>query len=143
MKKKKRKSLRKKINPEKSNKMIYAVAGGLAILVIIFLSLTFISDSEQDKTKLMERTLSYLKTTKGILELKLIPEENRVILAIDQYIEDKDFKKIARYAGIKLTNRIDDQEFTFVLSQNKIENEFYSLQFKNGNILKETILKPQ
>jgi uncharacterized membrane protein YkgB len=32
----------KKINPEKSNKMIYAVAAGLGIILIVFFTLTII-----------------------------------------------------------------------------------------------------
>ena len=51
---KKKKKFTKKINPEKSNKMIYAVAGGLALLVIIALVFIISGDKVVNKKELME-----------------------------------------------------------------------------------------
>jgi hypothetical protein len=132
-----RTKLKKKVNPLKTNKMIYAVAGGLALLAIAFLLVTISKDKVTDKPQLMEKTLKYLKTSDGIMELKILPVETKVIIVYDSRTERKDFAKITRYAGLKLSNKLGDEELTIVLCSDKAENVVYTVVFKDGDILSE------
>jgi hypothetical protein len=136
-----KKKFKKKVNPEKSNKMIYAVAAGLAILIIVFLAFTISKDTVTDKPELMNNTLKYLKTTPGVLELKTLPEENKVMIVYDRYAEDRDFQKIAWYAGIKLSHKLGDQELTVLLCEDKVENSVYSIVLKDGRVVNEKSLR--
>ncbi|MCX6584211.1 MAG: hypothetical protein NT166_28895 [Candidatus Aminicenantes bacterium] len=129
--------LKKKVNPLKTNKMIYAVAGGLALLAVAFLLVTISKDKVTDKPRLMETTLKYLKTTEGVMELKVLPVENKVIIIYDKRTEKKDFAKIVRYAGLKLSNKWGDEELTIQLCADKEENIVYTVVFKNGEIVSE------
>ncbi|HLP48628.1 MAG TPA: hypothetical protein VK469_21990 [Candidatus Kapabacteria bacterium] len=132
-----RTKMKKKVNPLKTNKMIYAVAGGLALLAIAFLLVTISKDKLTDKPQLMEKTLKYLKNSDGVMELKILPVENKVIIIYDPNTKNKDFAKVVRYAGIKLSNKVTDQEITIILSANKVENIVYTVVFKNGEIVSE------
>jgi hypothetical protein len=132
-----RTKLKKKVNPLKSNKMIYAVAGGLALLAVAFLLVTLSKDKVTDKPQLMEKTLKYLKTSEGIMELKTLPLENKVIIVYDPNTENKDFAKVVRYAGLKLSNKLGDETLTMVLCANKEANIVYTVVFKNGEIVSE------
>lgn len=136
-----KKKFKKKINPEKSNKMIYAVVAGLAILIIVFMVFTISKETVTDKPKVMDNTLKYLETTPGVLELKPLPEENKVIIVYDRYTEDRDFQKIARYAGIKLSHKLGDLELTVLLCEDKEENSVYSIVVKDGRVVNEKILR--
>jgi predicted butyrate kinase (DUF1464 family) len=136
-----KKKFKKKVNPEKSNKMIYAVVAGLAILIIVFLAFTISKDTVTDKPELMNSTLKYLQTTPGVLELKTLPEENKVMIIYDRYTENMDFRKIARYAGMKLSHKLGDQELTVLLCEDKEENSVYSVIVKDGRVVDEKILR--
>ncbi|MBU4269022.1 MAG: hypothetical protein KJ808_09290, partial [Acidobacteria bacterium] len=59
----------KKINPERSNKMIYAVAAGLGVVLIVFFTLTIIGGRGGDR-KSLASTLAYLKNTEGLVEIQ-------------------------------------------------------------------------
>ncbi|MDQ1350432.1 MAG: hypothetical protein QG657_734 [Acidobacteriota bacterium] len=125
----------------KTNKMIYAVAGGLALLAIGFLLATISKDKVTDKPQLMENTLKYLRTSEGVMELKILPLENKVIIIYASNTEHKDFAKIVRYAGLKMSNKLGDEEFTIVLCADKAENVVYTVVFKNGEIVSEKTAK--
>jgi hypothetical protein len=129
--------LKKKVNPLKTNKMIYAVAGGLALLAVAFLLVTISKDKVTDKPQLMETTLKYLKTSDGIMDLKILPVENKVIIIYASNTEHKDFAKIVRYAGLKLSNKLGDEQLTILLCADKAENVVYTVVFKNGEIVSE------
>lgn len=139
-----KKKYKKKINPEQSNKMIYAVVAGLVILIIVFLIFTLSGEKVMDKNQLMTETLKYLKTTEGISELKILSEENKIIIVYDQYIKKNkkmDFQKIARYAGLKLSNKLENEELTILLCEDKEEKKVYSVVLNNGRIVSEKLLR--
>jgi len=129
--------LKKKVNPLKTNKMIYAVAGGLALLAVAFLLVTVSKDKVTDKPQLMETTLKYLRTTDGVIELKIQPVETKVIIIYAPDTKNRDFAKIVRYAGLKLSNKLGDEELTIVLCADKAEKIVYTVVFKNGEIVSE------
>jgi hypothetical protein len=143
-KRSKKKKFKKKVNPEESNKMIYAVVAGLGLLIIIFLYFTIKSDTAGDKNELMVESLKYLKRTDGIKELKILPEENRVIIIHDRITEQNknlDFPKIALYAGIKCSHKMGEEELTVLLCEYNEKNKVYSVVLKDGRIVSEKLLK--
>ncbi len=138
-----KKKIKKKVNPEKSNKMIYAVGAGLLILASVFIYILLSGESSVDKKDVMTNSLAYLKGSAGIKELKPLPEQNKLVIVYDSSVDQtgnrkKDFFKIARYAGIRISNKIDDLEITVQLCKDKEEQTVYTVVLKNGGIVRET-----
>ena len=143
-KRSKKKKFKKKVNPGQSNKMIYAVVAGLAVLVVVFLFFIIMGDTVVDKNELMTKSLKYLKRTDGIKELKILSEENRVIIIHDRITEQNknlDFPKIALYAGIKCSHKLGEEELTVLLCEKNEKNKVYSVVLKDGRIVNEKLLK--
>lgn len=136
---KKKKNLKKKINPEKSNKMIIAVGVGVIIVfTILFLVILSPGEAPKDKAAVMEDTLEYVKNGDGIIALKTYPEENRAVVIYDSFQEKKfDFVKIARYAAIKLSHKMGDLQVTLVLAKDKEDQPTYTIVLKQGRIVRE------
>ena len=146
MAKKKKKSW-KKINPEKSNKMIIAVAAGLFILLVVFLLLMILNTESnvtpENKGKVMESTLDYVKRNEGVSQVKCYPEENKVVIVYESYKAQKqDFPKIARWAGLKLSNKMSHETLTVILAKDKEEQAIRSFVIKGGRVLEEKIITP-
>ena len=147
---KKKKKLKHKVNPEKSNKMIIAVVIGLVIVLAAFLLFTILGSSggkapetTEEKDAFMKKELKYLETTEGIAELKYYPEENKVIIVYESYKGDlHDYPKIARYAGLKLSNGMEDESVTILVAKDKEEQTVHSVTLKSGRITNEKILSP-
>ncbi len=142
---KKKKKLKKKINPEKSNKMIIAVAVGIVIVMAVFFILMILgsgnSTAPADKAVLMKRTLKYLENRDGIAGLKYYPDQNKAVIIYEGYKESQNnFPKIAQSAGVMLSNKMGDEELTIVLAKDKEEHVIRSYIIKNGRILIEKIL---
>jgi preprotein translocase subunit SecF len=143
-KRSKKKKFKKKINPEQSNKMIYAVVAGLILLVAVYLFFTIKSDTVVDKKELMQDTLEYLKTTDDIRDVKVLPDQNKVVIVhetITKQNEYKDFPKIARYGGLKLSNKLGEEELTVVLCETTEKNPVYSVVLKGGRVVSDKSLK--
>ena len=137
-----KKKFKKKVNPEKSNKMIIAVVVGV---VILFTAIFFITTGEKaptDKKELISNTLSYLKKSGGILDTLIFPDENRVIIVCNSYIKDIDYNTVAKFAGLKLSNKIKNVEIEVILSKDKKENETHVFTTKNGRLISEKRLHP-
>lgn len=126
-----------------SNKMIYAVAAGLGLIVIVALILVFVGDkTPPDKEKAMLNAVDYLQKNYTIKEIKAVPEENKVILTFDLNTisgskKDVDFKKMARYAGIRISHELKDEEINVLLSEIKKKEKDYLITVKNGKIIGE------
>ncbi len=99
----------RRINPEKSNKMIYAVAGGLVILIISFVLLLTVHPTPRDKRVLMTECTAYLRQVDEIRELQINPEENRLVLRCSPSSR-LDFNLIVRSAAVKLAREIGRAE---------------------------------
>ena len=138
---KKKKKLRKKINPEKSNKMIYAVAAGLTLLIVIFLVFTISGEKVVDKKDLMAKTLKYVKKIGGVKELKTFPDEGKVIIVYDPFVLKKDFQAIAKAAGQRLSNKWGEEKVTVVLCEEEEANKVYSVALSDGRVLEEKVSK--
>lgn len=126
----------RKINPEKSNKMIYAVAAGLAVIILVFLLSIVFTSSSGDKKQALQKTLAYLKNTEGLVEIKTIETENRVVIVFNSDSKNaKNFEKIAHYAAIRLSYKLPDCQVQ--LAKNLATQIVYSIQVKNGAIASE------
>jgi len=140
------KSIRK-THKHKSNKLIYAVAGGLAIVLLIFILVsTGGNDIPPDKEKLILETTEYLKKNTSITDIVAVPEENKAIVNYDSSLVDdsqknlSDFRLMARYAAIMLSNKLEDQEVQILLKEDNNKEKPYLAVAKNGNILRDQVL---
>ena len=130
-----------------SNKLIYAVVGGLALLLIAALLITLLGDKKpQDKKTLILEAVDYLHKVANITEIKAVPEENKVVLVFDAQTtagskKDVDFKKIARYAGVRVSHELKDEEVKILLSELKKREKDYLVTVKNGEVTSEEILE--
>ncbi len=128
--KRKKKRLDRRINPEKSNKMMWAVSGGLSILFVTLFITSIGSDSANDKTELYKNTLSYIENIEGVIDVESIPEKNSVRIIYDPDPNSRsmiDYKKMAVFAGVKLSNKLKKDKITFQLIRkykNKVELTF-------------------
>jgi len=145
-KKKFRKEFKKTLHRTKrgqSNKMIYAVAAGLGLIVIIALIFVFTGDKKPpDKEKLMLNAVDYLERNYTIKEIKAIPEENKLVLTYDLNTvrgepKDVDFRKMARYAGIRISHELKNKEVTVQLTEIKKKEKDYLIVVKNGEVIRE------
>jgi len=126
----------RKINPEKSNKMIYAVAAGLAVIILVFLLSIVFTNSSGDKKQALQKTLAYLKNTEGLVEIKTIETENRVVIVFNSDSKNaKNFEKIAHFAALRLSYKLPDCQVQ--LAKNLVTQIVYSIQVKNGAIASE------
>jgi len=122
----------KKINPERSNKMIYAVAAGLGVVLIVFFTLTIIGGGGGDR-KSLASTLAYLKNTEGLVEIQALDAEKKALIVFNSDSKNADnFKKIAYYAALRLSSHWPDCEV--LLAKNTAAQIVYRITVKNGVI---------
>ncbi len=139
--KKQKKKLNRKINPEKSNKMIWAVSTGLLIIFGIFFIWITGSDSVESKEELFENTLSYIKRMEGITGIEPDHKSNSVKIYYEPDPNSRsriDYKKLSVFAGVKLSNKLKGEKIRFSLirkSNDKIELSFTVL---DGKIIKNS-----
>jgi hypothetical protein len=127
----------KRINPGKSNRLIWAVAAGLAVVFAAVFILTGLQRKQPtDRKALMLDTLAYLKRIPGIITILPDPEAGRVTLVYDGNFEG-DFPKIARYAALRLSGKMDDVELT--LARNRAEHPVYRIRLKGRTITDERV----
>jgi len=122
----------KKINPERSNKMIYAVATGLGVVLIVFFTLTIIGGGGGDR-KSLASTLAYLKNTEGLVEIKAVDAEKKALIVFNSDSKNAgNFEKIAYYAALRLSRHWPDCEV--LLAKNFARQIVYSIRVRNGAI---------
>ena len=126
----------KKINPEKSNKMIYAVAAGLVIVLIIFFTLAIIGGGGGGDKKSLASILAYLKNTEGLVEIKTIEAENRVVIVFNSDSKNaKNFEKIAHFAAMRLSYKLPDCQVQ--LAKNSAKQIVYEVRVRDGAVAGE------
>ncbi|MBU4404736.1 MAG: hypothetical protein KKG79_03880 [Acidobacteria bacterium] len=122
----------KKINPERSNKMIYAVAAGLGVVLIVFFTLTIIGGRGGDR-KSLASTLAYLKNTEGLVEIQANDAEKQALIVFNSDSKNAgNFEKIAYYAALRLSRHWPDCEV--LLAKNVARQIVYSIRVRNGAI---------
>ncbi len=93
------------INPEKSNKMIYAVAGGLLVVFFLFGWMITRGGGGNDDQARMESAVSYLKDVTGIGTLSFFPAENRLRVNVDASFTGEP-PVVAHAAAMRLQNAL-------------------------------------
>lgn len=127
----------KKVNPGKSNKLIWAVTIGLvAVFAAFFIGIGRQAKTPPDKKSMMLGSLAYLKRVPGIIEIAPDPEANRITLVYDGNFEG-DFQKIARFAALRLSSEMIDIELT--LARNRPERPVYRIRLKKGEVASEQV----
>jgi len=126
----------KKINPERSNKMAYAVAAGLAVILIVFFTLA-ITSSGKGGGRSMAKTLSYLKNTEGLIEIQAMEPLQRAVIVYNSDSKNAgNFEKVAHYAALRLAPHWPDCEVQ--LAKNKAKQIVYVVRVKSGAITSES-----
>ena len=124
----------RKINPERSNKMIYAVAGGLALILLAFF-LTIVGGGRGGRRS-MAKALSYLKNTEGLVEIRPLEAERRVLIVFNSDSKNAaNFEKIAHYAALRLSPQWPDCEV--LLARNSADRIIYVVRVRNGALAEE------
>ncbi len=122
--------INKKVNPERSNKMIYAVAAGLGIVLIVFFSLTM---GRGGAGKLPADTLAYLKGTEGLVDIRIMDVEKKALIVYNSDSKNAgNFEKIAYYAAMRLSRHWPDCRV--LLARNRAEQVVYEVRVKNGAV---------
>ncbi len=125
----------RRINPGRSNKMIFAVAGGLALVLLAFFALVILGGGKGGGRS-MAKTLSYLKNTEGLLEFKALESEKRVIIVYGSDSKNAaNFEKVAHYAAVRLAQHWPDCEV--LLAKNTAAQVVYEVRVKGGAIASE------
>jgi len=123
----------KKINPGRSNKMIYAIAAGLAVVLIIFFTLAITGGNRGGGSRSMAKTLSYLKNTEGLIEIQAMEPLKRAVIVFNSDSKNAgNFEKIAYYAALRLSRQWPDCEVQ--LAKNSAAQIVYSVRVRNGAI---------
>lgn len=124
----------RKINPEKSSKLIWAVAAGLLLLFAAFIFLLTWQPKPQDRRQLIEQTLAYLKDVRCVLAIDIALAPDRVTLVFESTC-NQDFPRIARYAAIRLAAKLP--AFELLLARNRAQNVERRIEVRAGEIVSE------
>ena len=120
----------RKINPERSNKMIYAVAGGLLLILLLF-TLVIVNGGRGGGGRSMAAILSYLKNTEGLVEIRPLEAEKRVIIIFNSDSKNAgNFEQIAHFAALRLSRQWPDCEV--LLARNSADRIVYVVRVQNG-----------
>jgi hypothetical protein len=138
-----RKKLKKNINPAKTNKLIVAVGVGVLIVFSVLFFLTIGPQTPGNKAAAMKNALEYLEKSDGILAVKTFPDQNRALIICDTSQKKRDFVKIARFAALKLSNKMGDQEATLELAEDKEKQVVHRFFVQGGRLLRETTVSNQ
>jgi hypothetical protein len=125
----------RKINPGRSNRMIFAVAGGLLVVLLAFFTLIIVG-SRGGRGGSMAGALGYLKNTEGLLEIKAMDDARRVLIIFNSDSKNAgNFEKVAHYAAVRLARDWPDCEVR--LARNKAEQVIYRVRVRNGAVVSE------
>jgi hypothetical protein len=125
----------RKINPGRSNRLIFAVAGGLLVVLLAFFTLIIIG-GRGGRGGSMTKALHYLKNTEGLLEIKAADDERRVLIVFNSDSKNAgNFEKVAHYAAVRLARYWPDCEVR--LARNKAEQVVYQVRVRNGSVTSE------
>jgi len=124
----------RRINPQRSNKLIYAVAIGVALILLAFTLLTIIGGRGGSRS--MAGALSYLKNTEGLVEIRPLEAEKRVLIVFNSDSKNAaNFEKIAHFAALRLSRQWPDCEVQ--LARNKADRIVYGVRVRNGALAGE------
>jgi hypothetical protein len=125
----------RKVNPGRSNKLIYAVGAGLLVILLVFFSLAIIG-GRGGRGDSMAKTLGYLKNTEGLIAVKAMDSEKRALIVFNSDSKNAgNFEKVAHYAALRLARDWPDCEVR--LARNKAEQVVFQVRVRGGEIISE------
>lgn len=142
--KRKKKRFNTRINPERSNKMIWAVSIGLLVLFAMLFFTSTGSDSVSDRSKLFKSTLNYLKKIEGITDIKTFPDKSSVNIFYEPDPNSRariDYRKMAIFAGIKLSNKLKSERITFQLISGLKKNVELTFTVMDGRVISKNLIE--
>ena len=126
-------TINKKVNPQKSNKLIYAVAAGLALVLIVFFALSIGSGGG---SRLAADSLAYLKNTEGLVEVRVMDAEKKALIVYNSDSKNAgNFEKIAYYAAVRLSRHWPDCRV--LLAKNLATDIVHEVRVRNGAVADE------
>lgn len=127
-----------RINPQKSNKMIWAVGIGLLLVFAGYMSVISIRKPVKSEVDEVNRTLSYLRQAKNIVKWEWKPAERLVKIVYTPDING-DIVRVAHYAALRLAGKIE--EFILEVERTQPPGAEYRIEVNGGRIIAETDLK--
>jgi hypothetical protein len=129
------KSKIRKINPQRSNKLIYAVGAGLLVVLLVFFTLAILG-GRGGRGDSMAKTLNYLKNTEGLIAVKAMDADKKALIVFNSDSKNAgNFEKVAHYAALRLARDWPDCEVH--LAQNKAEQVVFQVRVRGGEIVSE------
>ncbi len=123
----------RRLHARRSNKLIWVVAGGVALVLLVFFTLVIIGGGA-GRGDSMAKTLSYLKNTEGLVEIKALDAEKRVIIVFNSDSKNAaNFEKIAYYAALRLAPHWPDCDV--LLARNSAEQVVYHVRVRFSEII--------
>ncbi len=130
------KSKIRRLHARRSNKLIFVVAGGVALVLLVFFTLVIIGGSGEGRGGSMAGTLRYLKNTEGLVEIKALDAEKRVIIVFNSDSKNAaNFEKISHYAALRLAPHWPDCDV--LLAKNNADQIVYEVRVQDGAIASE------
>lgn len=125
----------RRVNPGRSNRMIFAVAGGLLVVLLVFFTLVIVG-GRGGRGGSMARSLDYLKNTEGLIAIKAMDAEKRALIVFNSDSKNaKNFEKVAHYAALRLARGWPDCEV--LLARNRAGQVVYRVRVRNGTVVSE------
>ncbi|MCK4888309.1 MAG: hypothetical protein KAS97_00175, partial [Candidatus Aminicenantes bacterium] len=100
------------------------------------------TDSISDKTELYKNTLSYINKIEGITDVESIPEINSVKIFYDPDPNSRsmiDYKKMAVFAGVKLSNKLKGEKITFQLIRKLEKKVELTFSVQDGKVVSKIL----
>ncbi len=124
----------KRINPEKSNRLIWAVAGGLLLVFIFFGMMLTYKPTPANQHEKIASAMDYLKSVNGITKVDISTAPDRVLIVYDSNVQGK-FVEVARYAARRLADEIVAGELA--LARNRADNVVLRIVIAKGAVAGE------
>jgi hypothetical protein len=130
-----KKKLKKKVNPEKSNKMIIAVVVGLGILLAVAILVLNQYSPVPSTEKATREFLDYFKSKEGFLQVSQIRNNQFQVVYSSKIIDD--YFSMAKFAGERMSLRLKNTDILLILSEGETSNITRRYTFRNGQVVKE------
>jgi len=125
----------RKVNPGRSNKLIYAVGAGLLVILLVFFTLAILG-GRGARGGSMAKTLDYLKNTEGLIAVKALDGEKRALIVFNSDSKNAgNFEKVAHYAALRLARGWPDCEV--LLARNRADQVVFRVRVRTGEIVSE------
>ena len=130
-----KKKFKKKVNPEKSNKMIIAVVVGVGILLAVAILLLNQYSPVPSTEKATRTFFEYFKNKEGIIQVSQIRNNQFQVIYSGKIIDD--YFSMAKFAGERMSLQLKNIEIGLILSEGESSNITRRYRFRNGKVVSE------